>query len=111
MAETLGKPHIQHAISKATRDLSEVFNTAGRESMIGLPQLHHGGYLLPCESRQRLVEEISTGDELTVDVEKGTLTNQSTGKSYQLEPAGDVKPIIEAGGVFGYARQAGMLDD
>ena len=28
---------------------------------------------------------------------------------YDLLPVGDALPIIEAGGVFEYARQAGML--
>jgi len=69
----------------------------------------NGGYVLPCEATTRLVEEISTDDECQIDVEKGTLTNQTTGKTYQLKPLGDVKPIIEAGGVFAYARESGML--
>ncbi len=69
----------------------------------------NGGYLLPCESTQRLVDEISTGDECEVDIEAGTLTNTTTGKSYALRPLGEVKPIIEAGGVFAYARRSGML--
>lgn len=70
----------------------------------------NGGYLVPCECTQRLVEEISTGDQCEVDVDGGTLTNTTTGKTYQLEPLGDVKPIIDAGGVFAYAKNAGMLD-
>ncbi len=69
----------------------------------------NGGYLLPCESETRLVEEIRTGDNVTVDIEAGTLVNQTTGKTYRLKPLGDVKPIVEAGGVFAYARQTGML--
>ena len=69
----------------------------------------NGGYLLPCESTQRLVSEIRTGDECQVDVLAGTLTNKTTGKSYSLRPLGDVKPIIDAGGIFAYAREAGML--
>lgn len=69
----------------------------------------NGGYLLPAESTTRLVEEISTGDQLDVDIQAHTLTNQTTGKTYELKPLGDVKPIIEAGGVFDYARQTGML--
>ena len=45
-----------------------------------------------------------------IDQEKSTLTNVSQGnKVYQLKPLGDVLPIIEAGGVFDYAKQAGML--
>ncbi len=69
----------------------------------------NGGYLLPCESTQRLVEEIKTSDEVEVNIDAGTLVNKTTGKRYSLKPLGDVKPIIEAGGVFNYARQTGML--
>ena len=69
----------------------------------------NGGYLLPCESTERLVEQISTGDEVSVDIDAGKLTNHATGKTYSLRPLGDVKPIIEAGGIFEYAKQTGML--
>jgi 3-isopropylmalate/(R)-2-methylmalate dehydratase small subunit len=69
----------------------------------------NGGYVLPCETTQRLVEEIRTGDECELDIAAGKLTNKTTGKNYPLRPLGDVKPIIEAGGVFEYARQTGML--
>ena len=69
----------------------------------------NGGYLLPCESTRRLVGEIRTGDECALDVDGGTLVNKSTGKTYELRPLGDVKPIIEAGGIFEYAKDAGML--
>lgn len=70
----------------------------------------NGGYLLPMECDTRLIEgEVSTDDELEVDVEAGTLKNITTGKSYDLKPLGDVKPIIDAGGVFAYARETGML--
>jgi 3-isopropylmalate/(R)-2-methylmalate dehydratase small subunit len=69
----------------------------------------NGGYLLPCESTVRLVEEVRTGDQCTLDVQAGTLTNQRTGKSYKLMPLGDAKPIIDAGGLFPYARQTGMI--
>ncbi|QDU32917.1 2,3-dimethylmalate dehydratase small subunit [Poriferisphaera corsica] len=70
----------------------------------------NGGYLLPCESVQRLVEEVKTGDNLEVDLEKAEVRNTTSGKAYALKPLGDVKPIIEAGGVFDYARQSGMLE-
>jgi len=69
----------------------------------------NGGYLVPLETTARLVEEISTGDEVLVDIERGTLTNTTGGKSYTLQPLGDVGDIIRAGGVFEYARQSGML--
>jgi 3-isopropylmalate/(R)-2-methylmalate dehydratase small subunit len=69
----------------------------------------NGGYLLPLESKQRLVEKVRTGDELVVDLDKLTVTNKTKNETYELNPVGDVLPIIEAGGVFAYARQAGML--
>jgi 3-isopropylmalate/(R)-2-methylmalate dehydratase small subunit len=69
----------------------------------------NGGYLIPFESVDRLCERICTGDELRLDVAKATLTNVTTGEVYALKPLGDVAPILEAGGVFPYARQAGML--
>jgi 3-isopropylmalate/(R)-2-methylmalate dehydratase small subunit len=70
----------------------------------------NGGYLVPFEAETRLVNEIRTGDELIIDVNKSTLVNVSQGnKTYTLKPLGDVAPIIEAGGVFDYAKQAGMM--
>jgi len=69
----------------------------------------NGGYLVPFEAPTRLVDEISTGDEVTVDTEAGTLTNASTGKTYDLRPLGDVGDIIRAGGVFEYARASGII--
>jgi len=69
----------------------------------------NGGYLLPCECSQRLVEEISTGDQCEVDTDAGILTNLTTGKQYNLCPLGDAKPIIDAGGIFDYATQTGMI--
>jgi 3-isopropylmalate/(R)-2-methylmalate dehydratase small subunit len=69
----------------------------------------NGGYLLPLESKQRLVEKVRTGDELIVDLDKLTVTNKTRNETYELNPVGDVLPIIEAGGVFAYAKKAGML--
>ncbi|MCC7147239.1 MAG: 3-isopropylmalate dehydratase [Phycisphaeraceae bacterium] len=69
----------------------------------------NGGYLLPCETTQRLVHEVRTGDQCAVDIASATLTNKTTGKTYTLRPLGDAKPIIDAGGIFPYARQTGMI--
>lgn len=70
----------------------------------------NGGYLLPYEATQRLVGEINTGDEVEVNVEAQSITNKRTGKTYSLKTLGDVKPIVDAGGIFSYAREAGMLE-
>ncbi len=69
----------------------------------------NGGYLVPIESEKRLVEEICTGDEVEIDLAAGTLKNVATGDTWSLKPLGDVTPIIEAGGVFAYAKKVGML--
>ncbi len=47
--------------------------------------------------------------EASIDVKTGVVTNKTQGQTYQLKPLGDVLPIIEAGGVFNYAKEAGML--
>jgi len=69
----------------------------------------NGGYLIPFESEQRLVDKIKTGDELEVLMDQLVVINKTDGNRYKLKPLGDVLPIIEAGGVFNYARQTGML--
>jgi 3-isopropylmalate/(R)-2-methylmalate dehydratase small subunit len=69
----------------------------------------NGGYLVPFECRARLCEKVCTGDELEIDVAGSTLHNRTTGEQWQLQPLGEVAPILEAGGLFPYARKVGML--
>jgi 3-isopropylmalate/(R)-2-methylmalate dehydratase small subunit len=69
----------------------------------------NGGYVIPFESEIRLVDKIRTGDELEVLLDQQAVVNKTNGERYALKPLGDVLPIIEAGGVFNYAKQAGML--
>jgi 3-isopropylmalate/(R)-2-methylmalate dehydratase small subunit len=69
----------------------------------------NGGYLIPFESKKRLVDQICTGDELTIDVPGRTLENHTTGEKWDLQPLGEVEPILEAGGIFPYAKKVGML--
>jgi 3-isopropylmalate/(R)-2-methylmalate dehydratase small subunit len=70
----------------------------------------NGGYLIPFESVERLVEKVRTGDELEVNLDEQVVINRSQGNArYELRPLGDVLPIIEAGGIFPYAEKAGML--
>lgn len=69
----------------------------------------NGGYLVPLESAQRLVEKVKTGDLLEVHLIEQYAVNKTSNQRYDLRPLGDVLPIIEAGGIFAYARQSGML--
>ena len=67
------------------------------------------GELYPCELTERLCDTLKTGDVVTVDLDKATVTVKSTGKTYQFKPLGDVRPVVDAGGLFNYARQNGMM--
>ena len=69
----------------------------------------NGGYLVPFECVDRLCDQICTGDELRIDVLNNVLCDVTTGEEWKLKPLGEVAPIIEAGGVFAYARKTGML--
>jgi len=70
----------------------------------------NGGYLVPFETAITLTDKIKTGDELVIDVAKCTLTNVTQNNTvYTLGKLGDVAPIIEAGGVFEYAKLSGMM--
>ena len=69
----------------------------------------NGGYLVPLECVDRLCERVCTGDELRIDLAQSMLHNLTTGEDWPLKPLGEVAPILEAGGVFPYARKVGML--
>lgn len=70
-----------------------------------------GGFFIPLESKQILTDEIKTGDELTIDLETYTLTNETQNKTYSLNSLGDVIEIIEAGDIFEYARKSGLISN
>jgi len=70
-----------------------------------------GGFLIPLESQVSLIESISTGDELVIDVSASSVKNLTTGDELLLQPLGDVAEILRAGNVFEYARQAGLISD
>jgi 3-isopropylmalate/(R)-2-methylmalate dehydratase small subunit len=65
------------------------------------------GELYPYDARERLCEKLKTGDIATLDFDHDTLTVQGT--AYSLKPLGEVRPVIDAGGIFNYARQSGMI--
>ncbi len=69
----------------------------------------NGGYLTPVECSARLCDRVCTGDRLSLNLETNELTNHTTNETYPMQPLGDVLPILEAGGVFNYAKTVGML--
>ena len=67
------------------------------------------GELYPCELTERLCDVLKTGDVVTVDLDQATVAVAATGKKYSFKPLGDVRPVVDAGGLFNYARQTGMI--
>jgi 3-isopropylmalate/(R)-2-methylmalate dehydratase small subunit len=67
------------------------------------------GELYPCECADRLCDILKTGDVVTVDLDALTVTVQATGKAYSIKPLGDVRTVVDAGGLFNYARKTGMM--
>ena len=67
------------------------------------------GELYPCELTERLCDVLKTGDVVTVDLDAQTATVKNTGKVFKFKPLGDVRPVVDAGGLFNFARQSGMI--
>jgi len=67
------------------------------------------GEIYPLESETRLCDEFQTGQEARISIQEGVIENKTTGKTYKLTPPGEVVPVIQAGGLFGYARSSGMI--
>jgi len=68
-----------------------------------------GGFVVPLETTVVLKAKIKTGQEISVDLNNFTISNHSENEEYKLIHPGDVLPIIEAGGLFEYARISGMI--
>jgi 3-isopropylmalate/(R)-2-methylmalate dehydratase small subunit len=67
------------------------------------------GELYPCELTERLCDVLKIGDVVTVDLDAATVKVEATGKVYHFKPLGDVRPVVDAGGLFNYARKSGMI--
>jgi 3-isopropylmalate/(R)-2-methylmalate dehydratase small subunit len=70
-----------------------------------------GGFLIPAKSMDSLIKEFQTGDGAELDFDKLQIRNQRTGKNFSIKPLGQVSEILEAGGIFAYARKVGMLGE
>src|SRR4029453_18074832 len=65
------------------------------------------GELYPYDSPERLCSVLKTDDVATLDFDNDSLT--VNGKRFSLKPLGEVRPVIDAGGIFNFARQSGMI--
>jgi 3-isopropylmalate/(R)-2-methylmalate dehydratase small subunit len=67
------------------------------------------GEVYPCEIADRLCSELRTGDVISVDLDNASIKLEGSGKEFSFKPLGDVKPVVDAGGLFNYARANGMI--
>ncbi|QSR88621.1 3-isopropylmalate dehydratase [Methylacidiphilum caldifontis] len=65
------------------------------------------GALYPYEIQEEIPKEIHTAQEVVVDLEQELLIIDD--KVFALKPLGDAKAVIEAGGIFNYAKKSGMI--
>ncbi len=69
-----------------------------------------GGFVVPVESEIKLNNIIKTGDEVELNLSDNLLTNITASKEFKLKPIGDLFKIVNAGGLFAYARLSGMIE-
>ena len=67
------------------------------------------GEFYPFEIGDRLCDRFATDQEGEIDPHEGTITNLTTGAAFAMKPLGAVSPVVEAGGLFSYARKNGMI--
>ncbi len=65
------------------------------------------GELYPVEVTLRLCEDVKTGQQAKIDLKENRLIIE--GKIYDLKPLGEVKPVIDEGGIFDFARKNGLI--
>lgn len=67
------------------------------------------GEVYPIESADRLCDIFKTGDLATLDIDACTVRHHGTGKIYSTKSLGEVRPVVDAGGLFEYARKTGIM--
>jgi 3-isopropylmalate/(R)-2-methylmalate dehydratase small subunit len=67
------------------------------------------GELYPVEATARICETIQTGDEVELDLDANTLKVLKSSKVLATKSLGDARPVIDAGGIFDFARKTGMI--
>ena len=67
------------------------------------------GELYPVESTVRVCETIQTGDHVELDLDANTLKILKSSKVVATKSLGDARPVIDAGGIFEFARNSGMI--
>lgn len=67
------------------------------------------GELYPFEAEQRLCDILKTGDEVEIDVDGSCFSHITSATRYRMKALGAVAPVVQAGGIFAYARKSGII--
>jgi 3-isopropylmalate/(R)-2-methylmalate dehydratase small subunit len=67
------------------------------------------GELYPFEVGERLCDVLKTGDEVEINVKGSCFRLLATGTQYPMKDLGAVAPVVDAGGIFAYARKSGII--
>ena len=68
-----------------------------------------GGFLIPLESYDKIFDKFITGEEIEVNLKTFTVSKLTSKIEFRLKPLGSVLPIIEAGGIFEFAKLNNMI--
>lgn len=69
-----------------------------------------GGFVIPYESLDNLSKKVRTGDELEIAPQERIVRNLTQNQEYEIRPLGSVADIVNAGGIFEFARKEGMIN-
>lgn len=69
------------------------------------------GELYPIECSHRLCDLIQPGEEIELNLDQNTLQRVKDGSVIATKPLGEAKPVIDAGGIFNFARKSGMIQN
>ncbi len=67
------------------------------------------GELLPIECKNRLCDTVKTGDKVIINLKELSLQIPKLNKTYSFSDFGDLSDVINAGGIFNYAKEIGMV--
>lgn len=67
------------------------------------------GELLPVATAEPLYQRLQTGDRVSIDPLSQTVTLLPGGEQLGIDPVGELANIIDAGGLFAYARASGRI--
>ena len=93
-AATLAVSTAERAVAEATEMVREAAQSVARAQ----------------QTLASLTERMTDLDgRVAAHPDAATVTAKATGKVYKFKPLGDVRPVVDAGGLFNYARQSGMI--